>query len=375
MRVAYLIHSLHRSGGIERVLSLKAGALAARDGFEVWIVTFRQRGRSPFFPLDPRVKTLDLGVNDKSPLGGRRLRRRLDAALERIRPDVTVSLCGRDLYQLSRLQHAGKRMAEFHFSHSKFHSEYGGTALGRLYAGFRLRRFTRAASLLDCFVVLTRADRDYWQERLRGVDVRQIYNPLTFQPEQAAALEAHRCVAVGRLEYQKNFSALVRAWSAVHAQAPDWTLDIFGEGSYRKALERLIAAAGLTGTVHLRGHSRRIPEELLSSSCVVMSSWFEGFPMILLEAAACGVPMVSFDCPHGPAELIRDGENGYLVRLGDTQALSQAILRVIGDGGQAALQHRRRLGAEARRTSEAFTLGRTMDRWEALLHAVAGRRA
>ena len=115
MRVVYLIHSLHRSGGIERVLSLKAGALAAREGFEVWIVTFRQRGRPPFFPLDPRVKTLDLGVNDKSPLGGRRLRSRLDAALECIRPDVTVSLCGRDLFQLTRLQHVGKRMAEFHF--------------------------------------------------------------------------------------------------------------------------------------------------------------------------------------------------------------------------------------------------------------------
>ena len=106
-----------------------------------------------------------------------------------------------------------------------------------------------------------------------------------------------------------------------------------------------------------------------------MSSRFEGFPMILLEAASCGVPMVSFDCPHGPAELIREGENGYLVPLGDTQALSQAILRVIGDGGEAALRHRRALGAEARRTSEAFTLERTMDRWEALLRTVAGRRA
>ncbi len=97
--------------------------------------------------------------------------------------------------------------------------------------------------------------------------------------------------------------------------------------------------------------------------------------MILLEAASCGVPMVSFDCPHGPAELIREGENGYLVPLGDAQALAQGILRVIGDGGETALRHRRTLGAEARRTSEAFTLGRTMDRWEALLHAVAGRRA
>lgn len=366
MRIAYCIHSLHRSGGIERVLTLKANALTGR-GHEVWILTASMRGRKPFFPLDEAVRTLDLDVNEKLFFNGPTFRRKLNAALQQIRPDITLSVCGRELYSLPACTDGSIKLAEYHFSHRKYELKYGRNALGRAYAGWRTRRFARAAARMDGFIVLTREDQAWWQDRLPRV--HQIYNPLTFKPEETALLEERRCIAVGRLEPQKNFKDLVHAWKTVAREAPDWTLAIFGEGSLRQELQRQIASEGLEPSVQLMGHSKQIGRELLRSSCAVMSSVFEGFPMILLEAAACGLPMVSYDCSSGPAEIIRDGSNGYLVPVGDTDGLAQRILQVIRDP-----QGRKKLGEEARLTAGSFTMDRIMEQWETLFRSYLSKR-
>ena len=108
-------------------------------------------------------------------------------------------------------------------------------------------------------------------------------------------------------------------------------MDIFGAGPQKKMLEEQIEGAGLTGTVRLMGRTDDVPGELLSSSCLVMSSRYEGFPMTLLEAAEAGLPMVSYSCPQGPAEIIKDGGNGCLVAPGDFEGLAARIISIIKD--------------------------------------------
>lgn len=358
MRLAYCIHSLHNSGGMERVLTLKANALAALPGYEVHIIAAALHGRKPCFATDPAVRVHDLDLNEH--LHPRRYFRRLEALLCEIRPDITVSLAGTELKALPKMQDGSVKMAEFHFSHDKFYLKYGRTA----YARWRTRRLEKAVSRLDRFVVLTREDQTDWQKALPDFLVEQIYNPLTFQSPDKAALQNKRCIAVGRLEYQKNFTDLIRAWRIVAEKHPDWTLDIFGEGSDRKRLEKEIATAGLKGKVVLRGRSNQIRQEMLASSCLVMSSRFEGFPMVLLEAAACGLPMVSYACPMGPSEIIRNGENGYLAPAGDVQALAEGILAVIEH------PNRQQLGAASAKTAEAFTPDIIIPQWCSLFESV-----
>ena len=218
---------------------------------------------------------------------------------------------------------------------------------------------------LDGFVVLTRSDREDWARRIPFPS--QIYNPLTFSSEEKALLEEKRCIAVGRLSYEKNFSDLVKAWTSVARECPDWRLDIFGDGPLRGRLSAEIRSAGLDGTVRLMGRTRDIRHELLGSSLLVMTSRYEGFPMTLLEAAEAGLPLVSYSCPKGPAEIIRDGENGFLVEPGDTAALAGRVISLIKD---ASL--RKEMGRKAAQTAAAFSLDKIIPQWIRLLEELTG---
>ena len=339
---------------MERVLTVKANALSALSGCEVHIIAYGLKGRKPYFPLEPAVVVHDLGINER--IRPVTFKRKLSKALKAIRPDVTIGLSGAELRFLPDIDDGSAKIAEFHFSHEKFHLKYGRSRLGRIYAAWRTQRLEKMAARLDRFVVLTKEDRQNWIDAVP--QTVQIYNPLTFVSAEKAALEEKRCIALGRLVYQKNFSDLVNAWTIVAKECPDWKLDIFGDGPLRKNLAAEISAAGLDGTVRLMGRTSDTQKQLLGSSCLVMSSRYEGFPMTLLEAAETGLPMVSYSCPQGPSEIIQDGVNGYLVAPGDVAALAERIISIIKD-----TDLRKEMGKKASLSAKAFSLEKIISQW------------
>ena len=339
------------------MLTIKANYLADVMGYEVHIITARQKGRKEFFRLSERIVRHDLDANDRFFI--LKYRKRLEGVLRMIRPDITVTVCDNSLYAVAKCSLISPTIGEFHFSHEKFLLKYGKSAFGRLYAAFRTKRLETAVKKLDRFVVLTKADKKDWLE-IRP-DVVQIYNPLPFNSNEVSPLTRKRCIAVGRLESQKNFKDLVKAWKTVDSKHPDWTLSIYGKGNQREILENLIKSDGLQDKVILEGNTDNVRQELLDSSCLVMSSRFEGFPMILLEALDTGLPIVSYDCPKGPSEIVTTGANGYLVKVGDTAAMAQGICSVISSEGL-----RKRFGAESKRRSGNFTLDKIMKEWHSL---------
>lgn len=361
MKIAYCIHSLHLFGGIERVLSIKANYLADVYGYDIHIITADQKERPVHFHLSDRITLHDVGTSEKFML--HTYGRKLNRILCEIRPDICVSVGGRDIFCLPDCTDGSIKIAEFHFSHDKYDVKYGGSWLGDLYAKFRMRQIEKVARKLDKFVVLTKADKADWSKILDNVI--SIYNPLTFKSEKTAALENRRCIAVGRLESQKNFRDAVTAWKKVAERYPDWTLDIFGNGSLKKRLEKQIRDNGLEGKVRLMGSSSDIRSEMLASSCLVMSSAYEGFPMVLLEAIETGLPMVSYDCPKGPAEIIVNDENGYLVKPGDTDGLAEGICKVIGDSDR-----RTGFGKKAKEKAGEFGIDIIMEQWKALFETI-----
>lgn len=364
MRIAYCIHALNLSGGIERVLTTKANYLADVLGYEVHVITARQKGRKECFLLSERIVRHDLDANDRMFIF--KYRRRLSSLLEKIRPDVTVTVCDNSLYAVNACKDGSAKVGEFHFSHEKFFMKYGSGLAGKLYATIRTKRLEKAAGKLDRFIVLTKADRADWEKVLHNVG--QIYNPLSFVSQETSPLTRKRCIAAGRLESQKNFGDMITAWKTVNSRHPDWSLSIFGNGSQREMLQKRIDSAGLNGKVILEGNTDNMREELLDSSCLVMSSRFEGFPMILLEALATGLPIVCYDCPKGPSEIVTIGANGYLAKVGDTATLAQGICSVISNE-----ELRRRFGAESKRRSENYTLQKTMDKWDSLFREITAR--
>jgi glycosyltransferase involved in cell wall biosynthesis len=220
---------------------------------------------------------------------------------------------------------------------------------------------------LDALVVLTEGDRaDY--RALGGVQVERVPDPTPPVAAGTSTLDAPVAVAAGRLTSQKGFDLLIPAFAPVARRHPEWTLRIYGGGPERAALQAQIEGEGMTGRVELMGPTRELGKALAEASLFVLSSRFEGFGLVILEAMSVGLPVVSFDCPRGPGEIIDDGRDGVLVPPGDVAALSRALLEVVGDE-----EKRRALGVAALETARRYDPAAVGKSWVTLMDELAPR--
>ena len=351
MKLFYLANTIYNSGGIERALFYKANMLATRFGYDVVIVTNHQKGRSTFFQLDPSVRHIDLDVNTNFPWNMGRYMRRLKALIQAEKPDIVDSFCYQELTRLHELKGLCKVvMAEFHFSHETYRIK-GQTR--------KLRAYEKAVGALDCFVVLTKEDRKAWEPYCKHLE--QIYNPAVYPTTTLAQLEERRCISAGRLEKQKNYPEMIRAWKKVHLRHPDWELDLYGNGRQKSQIQRLIQQEGLEDVIHIHPATPAIREEMMRSSMYLMTSLYEGFPVVLAETASMGLPCVCTKCPCGPAEFIEDGVDGMLADQGDIDTLAEKICMLIEDP-----ERRKEMGRKFAQKTNNLTPDIILQQWDQL---------
>ena len=180
----------------------------------------------------------------------------------------------------------------------------------------------------DCVVTLTQGDVPFWTKYAPSIKV--IPNMLTIIPKQVIDYNVKRVICAGRYAPQKGYDLLIHAWEKINSSYNDWHLYIFGNGN-REPFQNIVNGYGLCENVHLMEATPHIAIEFAKSSIYVMSSRFEGFGLVLVEAMACGLPCVSFDCPHGPRDIITDGEDGILVENGNVEALARALEKLMDD--------------------------------------------
>ncbi|HEX5322407.1 MAG TPA: glycosyltransferase, partial [Capsulimonadaceae bacterium] len=370
MRITLIISSL-QGGGAERAVSLIANYWAAR-GDCVTVVTLA-KAETDAYSLAPEVvrRVLDLQKRSKSTLSalaanGQRVLA-LRKAIRRSRPDVVISFMG-TINVLTLLAGVGLRIPIVIMEQID-PREY---PIGKAWQILRRVIYPRASGL----VVLTERLRN-WAEAIIPRDrVYVIPNPvrrtaelnagICALPDVMADKDRRRVIAMGRLAHQKGFDLLLRAFAICAAEKKDWDLVILGEGVERGNLETLIGQLGITDRVNLPG---RLPEPataLKSADLFVLSSRFEGLPLALLEAMACGLPVISTDCPTGPQEVIRDGIDGILVPAEDVQALCAAMSRLMSDERERA-----RLASAATEVEERFGLERVMANWDDVIARVS----
>lgn len=376
MRIAYCIAGTCHSGGMERVLANKANYLVDH-GYEVMIITTDQRKEAPFFPLDQRIRCYDLDINYEENNGRSFLnklihypgkqwlhRKRLSVLLEREKPDITVSMFCNDVSFMPRIKDGSKKVLEIHFSKYK-RIQYGRKGLWKLADRWFSRQDEKWVKRFDKFVVLTEEDRRYWGA-LDNITV--IPNARTFTPTCVANLENKKVIAVGRYTYQKGFDRLVEAWHLIASDFPDWKLEIVGAGEEKDMLEGMIDRYGLGNSLFLVPTNNEIEKHYLNSSVYVMTSRYEGLPMVLLEAQAFGLPIVSFRCKCGPSDIVADGENGYLVEDGDIMSLATKLKDLMADR-----LLREKMGKKALVASERFSKEQIMQQWIALFESLCQR--
>jgi glycosyltransferase involved in cell wall biosynthesis len=370
--VRIVLTNAYAMGGTVRAVLTLAGHLAAHNEVEV-IAVKRGGRRRPFFPFPPgvRVTTLD---DRREPRRGpvERTLAALPSLL--VHPEdyaYPAASLWTDLKLLRALRATGGQIViatrpawallaaaaapsdaiVVAQEHMHFHAHRPALT----------RDIRRHYGELDALVVLTAADRaDYGA--LLGDRVVQIPDPVAVPPGGPSPLDAPVVVGAGRLTRQKGFDLLIRAFAIVAQRHPSWTLQIYGGGPERPALERLIAEHRLQGTVQLLGPTRHLEEAFRDGSVFVLSSRFEGFGMVLVEAMRCGLPVVSFDCPRGPSDIITPGREGVLVPPEDVDALAAALGDLLADDA------RRRAYADAGlRRAHDFDAAAIGARWDALL--------
>ena len=209
-------------------------------------------------------------------------------------------------------------------------------------------------------MVLTQQDANDWKEAKR---VAVIPNAVPFETQEISTLENKQVIMVGRYNDAKGYDYLIPAWDIVHHRHPDWTLHVYGSGELHDQVVQWIMERHLDNTIILHEPVDNIREKYLESSIAVLSSRYEGFSLVLLEAMSCGVPFVSFDCPHGPRNIIRSGEDGLLVEYLDSQALADGICQLIENESL-----RKRLGANAKKNICRFSRESVMQQWEDLFY-------
>lgn len=375
MKIIYCIAGTCHSGGMERVLANKANYLTGH-GYEVVIVTTDQQGLPPFFPLAEQIRCIDLGINYEEnngksfankllhyPLKQYRHQKRLAAILKREKPDITVSMFCNDAGFITRINDGSKKVLEIHFSKFK-RLQYNRKGLWRLADLWRSRQDERTVRRFDKFVVLTEEDKGYWGN-LPNITV--IPNANTFATSQAAALENKKVIAIGRYTYQKGFERLIEAWNILSPGFPGWKLDIIGNGEERDKLQDLIHAYHLDGQVTLVSPTKSIDKVYLDASLLAMSSRYEGLPMVLLEAQAFGLPIVSFACKCGPKDIVANGETGFLVEENDIEGLARQLVKVMKDKNL-----RKQMGRKAKEASLRYAEDAVMAKWTALFDSLKG---
>jgi glycosyltransferase involved in cell wall biosynthesis len=379
VQLRYLVLNAGRVGGGVRAVVNQANALV--DDHDVELVSvYRTASSSCAFELDPRVRRRDL-IDLRKPRRRRPVTGTLGALRSRyVPPDegraARFSLATDVVLRryLSRLD--GGVLFTNRPALNLLAARFGSprvVRVGQDHMNLRSYRPGVAAAIrtwyprLDALTVLTEADAADYREALGpGARIEVIPNMTDTSAADPAPLSEHRVIAAGRLGRQKGFDLLVDAFARIVPERPDWRLHIFGGGRLRGRLRQRIAGRGMADHVFLMGRTQRLDEEMRKASLYALSSRFEGLPMVLLEAMACGVPVVAFDCHTGPAEIVTDGVDGILVPPGDVGALARAMDRLMGDA-----ELRRRYGAAAMEAAQRYDTVRILPSWQRLIADLA----
>ncbi len=372
----FCIHSTYNPGGMERVLLNKAKWISEKKGWKVTVVTTDQHGRPPFYPFLEEIRMIDLGINYSEDNGKtlplkiagylskrRKHKKLLTELLMRERADVVVSLYPSESSFIPYIKDGSRKVLELHLNRF-FRLQYARKGLIGLIDRLRTIHDKIIASRFDKFVVLTEEDKGYWGD-MKNIEV--IPNAAReMDTEGADVAESRRVIAVGRLDYQKGFDRLVEVWNTVKKWDSDgWRLDIFGQGEWQDMLQDMIKMYGLEESLKLNAPTKDIVREYEKSAILVMSSHYEGLPMVMVEAMACGLPVVTFDFKCGPKDILEDKVNGMVVKDGDLDGFASGLLMLMED-----TKMRERMSVEARKVVEKYSEEKVMEKWVSLFEGL-----
>lgn len=377
MKVLYAVEAVNLRGGYDRIIIEKANYLA-EHGCEVIICVSSHALSKPFYPISEKVKLVDLNIDFHQQYKHtlfirayiykilmRRYRKMLSQLLNIEHPDIVITTLGREIDFITDIDDGSVKVGESHIAKEyvrNFHLLEQRGFIYRMLARYWRKKVERAAGKLDALVLLTQHDADSWTGIAKTV---VIPNSLPFYPSISSTCDNKQAIYVGRFNEQKGLEYLVDTWAKVYRLHPDWTLHLYGDGEQKGMIEHLISEAKLENVVIIHQPTPQIMDRYLESSIFVLTSRFEGLPMVIIEAMACGLPIVSFNCPWGPADIIKNKEDGFLVEYLNTDEEAEKICQLIEDP-----QLRKTMGMNARKNIRRYERDAVMKQWTDLFESL-----
>jgi glycosyltransferase involved in cell wall biosynthesis len=363
MKLLYITNGITGSGGLERVLSVKASLLVEQYDYEITIVSLNEANLSPFYSFNKKIKFHDISVprgffrNLKSYISG------LRKVVRDFRPDI-ISVCDDGLkgfFLPKILDTEVPIIYERHVSKEiEMRDRFPFWKKQLIKAKWEIME--KLAPGFSKFVILTEGNLREWPS-LKNIKI--IPNPLPFYPENSSSLNNKKVLIVGKQSYQKGQDLLIQAWKIVMEKHSDWVLEIVGKVDESMGLKQQVSKLGLIEQVHFFEPEKNIEQKYSNTSIYVMSSRYEGFGMVLIEAMAFGVPCISFNCNYGPSDIIDPNKNGLLIPNGDVNSFALAIIELIENP-----QKRSALGFQAKIDAQKYLPEKIVKQWDELFQLI-----
>jgi len=362
MKIVYIYPQVVERAGTERVLTDKMNYLAEQEGYDIVLLTYEQCDRPLAFPLSSKVRHVDLDIRYypfyrnnflyrqyKWWQLDRLLQSKLNLFMGKFMPDIVVTTTSytRPLSMIVNCPVRSARLLESHIDRRYIMSNNPlcqNSLWQRLLSMYDMHKLTRDARKFDLLVSINKTDAEDWAKYTKAMVITNMVhlNPMS----KLSNLESNHVIFVGRYTIQKGIPDLFKVWEIVHSRHPDWHLDLYGEGEMKD--EIIMIAERLHANINVHHSDPSIFDRYLESSVFVLTSLYEPFGLVLPEAMSCGLPVVAFDCPEGPAQIISDGKDGYLIEGRNVELFAKKLCSLIETPklrikmGQAAFQSSKR---------------------------------
>ena len=372
-KVVYCTPALYSAGGTERVVSFKANYFAEQLGYDVTIIVTEGNKGNSFFPLSEKVKVINLGLDFEN-LWNKTflkkvllyLKRLLTNELLKIRPDITITTLRREINFINEIKDGSRKVGELHLSRANYRGvEDREINLFRImFSKWWKEDIISNLQKLDRFIVLNENAVKEWPELS---NIQMIPDTLPLEQKAKSNLQSKRIVTIGRYAYEKGYDYLLRIWAIVEKKFPDWQLNVYAMGDptpYVKLMDELSIDKH---RCHLNSSLVDVESEYQRSSILVQPSRTEGFGLVLVEAMACGLPVVAFDCENGPRSLITDGEDGFLIPAYDIGKFSERLVSLMNDE-----KLRKEMGERGLAKSQKYHITKIGQQWKQLFEELLG---
>lgn len=364
MKLLYITNGINGSGGLERVLSVKASYFAEVFNYDVNILTLNDGDKNIFFDFSNKINFHDIKINRSNPITFiLSYKSGIKKIIKKLSPDIII-VCDDGLKGMLFPIIFGKKIPtiyERHVSKNIEIREDSPSFLNKIKNDIKFKLMDYGADKFSKFVVLTNGNKNEWN--LNNLEV--ISNPLPYKQNEISDLNSKTILVVGKQSYQKGYDRLLDIWQIVSSKYPDWKIEVYGKLDSSLQLEKKAQMLNISNSITFYLAVKNIEDKYKTSSIYLMTSRFEGFGMVLIEAMSFGVPCVSFDCPHGPSDIISNNIDGFIIENGNINEFANKLMFLIENENK-----RLEFGTKALSNVKRFDIDNIAIEWKKLFEGI-----